>query len=170
MSRLLRIGALSRAAGISVSALRFYESQGLLVPAQRSAGNYRLYDEAAVDQARFIRQAQQLGFALQDIGDLLRLLDRDAGGDTGGHTGGDSGGDRGRDSGRDSRPNSRGDVRSLAARQVAAMEAQIRRLSRMRDVLAAAVADCDGQGPARGCPVIASIRQLPEQGEGVRDV
>lgn len=166
MSRLLRIGALSRAAGISVSALRFYESQGLLVPAQRSAGNYRLYDEAAVDQARFIRQAQQLGFALQDIGDLLRLLDRDAGGHTGGHTGGD----RGRDSGRDSRPNSRGDVRSLAARQVAAMEAQIRRLSRMRDVLAAAVADCDGLGPARGCPVIASIRQLPEQGEGVRDV
>lgn len=166
MSRLLRIGALSRAAGISVSALRFYESQGLLVPAQRSAGNYRLYDEAAVDQARFIRQAQQLGFALQDIGDLLRLLDRDGGRDSGSGRGRDRGGD----SGRDSRPNSRGDVRSLAARQVAAMEAQIRSLSRMRDVLAAAVADCDGQGPARGCPVIASIRQLPEQGEGVRDV
>ena len=103
---------------------------------------------------------------MPDIGDLLRLLDRDGGRDSGSGRGRDRGGD----SGRDSRPNSRGDVRSLAARQVAAMEAQIRSLSRMRDVLAAAVADCDGQGPARGCPVIASIWQLPEQGEGVRDV
>ena len=44
MSALKRIGALSEESGLSISALRFYESEGLLIATSRSNTNYRLYD------------------------------------------------------------------------------------------------------------------------------
>jgi len=76
----LTIGALARRLNLSTSALRFYEREGLLVPAQRSASGYRLYPPSAEKTLRFIRRAQRLGFALSDIKALLEAEGRrDAG-------------------------------------------------------------------------------------------
>jgi len=64
---LLTIGALAERAHVSTSMLRFYEREGLLRPARRSAGGYRLYDAQAEQTLLFIRRAQRLGLSLEDI-------------------------------------------------------------------------------------------------------
>lgn len=69
--KLVTIGTLARRLNLSTSALRFYEREGLLMPAQRSASGYRLYHPAAEKTLLFIRRAQRLGFALSDIKALL---------------------------------------------------------------------------------------------------
>lgn len=72
-SGLTTIGETARSVGVATSALRYYEREGLLKPAGRSASGYRLYDSAGVDQLRFIRSAQSVGFSLEDIKALLAL-------------------------------------------------------------------------------------------------
>ncbi|HWG31942.1 MAG TPA: MerR family DNA-binding transcriptional regulator, partial [Steroidobacteraceae bacterium] len=58
---LLTIGALAQRAQVSTSMLRFYEREGLLRPARRSSGGYRLYGAEAERTLLFIRRAQRLG-------------------------------------------------------------------------------------------------------------
>jgi DNA-binding transcriptional MerR regulator len=69
------IGQLARAAGVPTSTVRYYERIGLLQPEARTAGNYRLYDEEALQRLHFIRAAQATGFTLEDITALLQLQD-----------------------------------------------------------------------------------------------
>lgn len=72
MPAYLTIGQLARRVGLRPSALRFYESAGLLEPADRTAAGYRLYRPQAEQTLRFIQRAQRLGFALADIRILLK--------------------------------------------------------------------------------------------------
>jgi MerR family mercuric resistance operon transcriptional regulator/MerR family gold-responsive transcriptional activator of gol and ges genes len=67
------IGALAKEVGLSTEALRYYERLGLLQPAERTPTGYRRYDEHALHRLRFIRQAQALGFTLEEIRELLEL-------------------------------------------------------------------------------------------------
>ena len=67
---LLPIGEVAARAGVRPSALRFYEEEGILAPAGREGGKRR-YAPAVVDQVRFIRLCQQLGFNLAEIRELL---------------------------------------------------------------------------------------------------
>ncbi len=67
----MRIGELSEATGIASSRIRFYERQGLLPPADRHSNGYRDYPDGAVQSLLFIRQAQELGFSLKEIGSVL---------------------------------------------------------------------------------------------------
>lgn len=69
----LQIGALARAADVPVSTIRYYERIGLLHPTTRSEARYRLYNQKSVDEVRFIRRAQALGFTLPEIAGLLGL-------------------------------------------------------------------------------------------------
>jgi MerR family transcriptional regulator, copper efflux regulator len=69
--KLLTIGQLANQAGIATSAIRYYESEGIIQPHTRTASGYRLYDPQAIHQLAFIKRAQQLGFSLQDIRQLL---------------------------------------------------------------------------------------------------
>ncbi len=68
---MLTIGELARKVGLRPSALRYYEAEGLLEPSGRTEAGYRLYDAAAADTVRLIRQAQRLGFSLAEIGTLI---------------------------------------------------------------------------------------------------
>jgi len=61
VSDLLTIGEVARAADVATSALRFYEAEGLVMPAGRTAVGYRLYDPEQIARVRFIRHAQRLG-------------------------------------------------------------------------------------------------------------
>lgn len=72
----LRISQLAERCGVPASTLRFYETAGLL-PAERTASGYRLYDEESVERLAFISSGKLLGLALEDIRDLLDV--RDAG-------------------------------------------------------------------------------------------
>ena len=75
MSERIRIGELARRTGCSIDAIRYYEREGLLPPAQRSEGNFRLYGEEAVERLQFIRHCRSLDMNLAEIAALLRVQD-----------------------------------------------------------------------------------------------
>ncbi|MGN2639279.1 helix-turn-helix domain-containing protein [Nocardia takedensis] len=85
---LVRIGELATRAEVSSRTIDYYTSLGLLVPAERTAGNYRLYDPADVDRIQLIQRLEAQGISLEeiatalnsrpeDLGDLLARIDTD---------------------------------------------------------------------------------------------
>ena len=115
----MRIGKASREAGVNVQTLRYYERRGLLPKTRRLASGYREYDSATVAVVRFIRNAQELGFTLNEIAELIQL--------------------------RGKRSQSAEDVRRLATKKIEEMDRRIRQLTQMKDELATLVERC---GPA----------------------
>lgn len=67
------IGNVARRAGVRSSAVRYYETRGLLKPAARLPNGYRIYDEDAVSSLNFVRRAQTLGITLKEIKRLLEV-------------------------------------------------------------------------------------------------
>ena len=128
------IGRLAKAADVNIDTVRFYERQGLLQPAPRTAAGYRLYGAADAQRLQFIRRAKTLGFSLEDIAELLRLTED-------GHD--------------------RGKVKAIAQKRVADLESRIRELEKMRSVLAHHAGHCSGHGEVSGCPIIQAL--LDEQ-------
>jgi DNA-binding transcriptional MerR regulator len=72
----MQIGEVARRASLTVDAIRFYERRRLLPKAERTAGKFRLYAEDALERLRFIQQMQALGFSLKEVGELLKLRER----------------------------------------------------------------------------------------------
>jgi len=71
-ARLLRINEVAAEAGLTTRAVRYYEEVGLLEPAARSEGDYRLYDQSDLERLLFIRSLRDdAGFSLAQIGQLL---------------------------------------------------------------------------------------------------
>lgn len=128
------IGRLAKAADVNIDTVRFYERQGLLQPAPRTAGGYRLYGAADAQRLQFIRRAKTLGFSLEDIAELLRLTED-------GHD--------------------RGKVKAIAQKRVADLESRIRELEKMRSVLAHHAGHCSGHGEVSGCPIIQALLDEP---------
>lgn len=126
----LTIGKLAERSGVGIDTVRFYERQGLLPKARRTAGGYRAYSGEDVDRLRFIRRAKALGFTLDEIAELLRL---------------------------NSASGSRGPVKRLAERRLADLERKIRELTALRDALTKLVRRCSGNGQLDGCPIIAGV-------------
>ncbi|MCZ2404714.1 heavy metal-responsive transcriptional regulator [Paenarthrobacter sp. Z7-10] len=69
----MRIGVAAAAVGMTTKALRFYEEQGLLSPAERSANGYRDYPEEILGNPGFIRRGKDVGLALAEIHEILRI-------------------------------------------------------------------------------------------------
>lgn len=72
----IQIGRVSEQTGLSVDAIRFYEKQRLLEHPPRTEGGFRLFNTDDIQRIQFIRRAQQLGFSLPEIRELL-VLQRD---------------------------------------------------------------------------------------------
>jgi len=73
----LSIGQLARAAGVNVETVRYYQRIELITLPPKPAQGYRGYPLATVERIRFIKRAQELGFSLQEVTDLLSLNDKD---------------------------------------------------------------------------------------------
>ena len=73
MAGTVQIGKAARLAGISVDAIRFYQKLGLVKGTSRTAGGYRLFNGEQIRDLKFVRHAQELGFSLTEIGELLAL-------------------------------------------------------------------------------------------------
>jgi len=69
----MKIGELAKMTGCPVQTIRYYEKEQLLVSIQRSEGNFRLYDGAAVEQLMFIKHCRTLDLSLSEIRQLLAL-------------------------------------------------------------------------------------------------
>ena len=70
---MLTIGAIAKQAGIRASAVRYYETRGLLRPAGRLPNGYRIFNEDALTLLHFVRRAQTLGITIREVGQLLEL-------------------------------------------------------------------------------------------------
>jgi Cu(I)-responsive transcriptional regulator len=138
------IGQAAEASGVSAKMIRYYEQIGLLPQPTRTESGYRLYTSTDVHTLRFIRRARDLGFALNDIGDLLALW-------------------------RDKRRASR-QVKALAEGHVAVLRQKIAELEAMAQTLEHLATSCAGDGRPE-CPIIddlAATRATPRRGASDR--
>ena len=119
--------ALAKLAGVGVETLRFYEQKGLLEEPERSASGYRLYREGDLERLHFIRRSQDLGFSLQDIKQILDFTNNIR--------------------------TPRKKVRDFAEARLSVIRQKIRDLRAMESALGSLVAQCDGKGALKGCPI-----------------
>ena len=72
----MRIGELGERLGVNPKTIRYYESIGLVPEPERTSSGYRVYGEGDVERLAFIKSAQRLGLALDEIGEILALRER----------------------------------------------------------------------------------------------
>ena len=128
----MRSSEVATKAQVNVQTLRYYERRGLLAEPQRTSSGYRVYTPDAVRVVRFVKHAQQLGFTLDDIEDLLHLAD---------------GG-----------PDSCQEAKAMARSRIADLQRRIDELAGMRDALARLVDTCDQPRRKRDCPILHDIQ------------
>ncbi|MGY1762422.1 MerR family transcriptional regulator [Geodermatophilus sp. SYSU D00779] len=79
-SALVQIGQVAERTGLSLRTIRWYEEEGLVVPTARTEGGFRLYSTDDIARLEVIKRMKPLGFALEEMRELLGLLaDLDAG-------------------------------------------------------------------------------------------
>ena len=71
----MKIGELAKLTDCSIQAIRYYEKEGLIASSARSGGNFRLYNQAAVQRLLFIKHCRSLNLPLCDIRQILQLQD-----------------------------------------------------------------------------------------------
>jgi MerR family transcriptional regulator, mercuric resistance operon regulatory protein len=129
----MTIGELAEEAGVNTATLRYYERRGLLKAPERLPSGYRSYSTETVRVVRFIKHAQELGFSLSAIEDLLRLAKGE--------------------------PGSCKAVRSLATKKLDDLERKIVMLQAMRRSLKRLVETCDRPSGKRECPLLQAIEE-----------
>lgn len=123
----MNISQAASVAGLTSKTIRFYEQQGVIPPASRSANGYRVYSKQQLDILRFIKRSRDMGFSLDESRELLKLsLDP-------------------------SRTSA--SVKQKAEQQITRINQQIEALQQMRSVLEAAVNRCRGDESAE-CPIL----------------
>ena len=133
MPELPTIGRLARQAGVNVETVRYYQRRGLLEEPRRPAGGIRRYGEAHARRLRFIKQAQGLGFSLEEVKDLLALED-----------------------GRHCR-----EAERLGSLKLAAVRERLARLRHVERALASLVGQCHCNRGTVSCPLIAALESEP---------
>ena len=128
----MNIGQAAEASGVSAKAIRYYETAGLIAPAGRSEGGYRVYGAADIRTLRFIRRARDLGFSIERVRRLLDLWH-----------------DKGRAS---------ADVKRLALDHVGEIDAKIAALRAMRDAVQQLADTCDGDHRP-DCPILHDLER-----------
>jgi Hg(II)-responsive transcriptional regulator len=131
MAMALRTGEVAEQAGVNVETLRYYERRGLLSEPERRPSGYREYPDETVQIVRFIKGAQELGFSLEEVQQLLRL--------------------------RNARGRSCNSVREAAQEKQREIERKIEALKRMSRALARLVEACETRQDTRACPLLDAL-------------
>jgi len=122
------ISRLASEVGINLETVRFYEREGLLEKPPRNRVGYRQYPRDSTRRLRFIKRAQELGFSLKEIRELLAL--------------------------RASPPAICAEIRQFAEAKLAEVEGKIRTLESMKESLSKLVNSCPGRVPLSDCPIL----------------
>lgn len=141
------IGALARLAGVSADTIRYYERIGLLPSPERTSSGYRKYPADAERGLRFIRRAQELGFSLTEIRDLLTLrVARRSDKSRSDAPRGDS-----------PRSGSCGSIRKRAEAKVSEVRGKIADLRGIERALVRLVRACSDRSPTGDCPILEAM-------------
>src|SRR5713101_5416344 len=124
----LTIGQVAEAADVNVQTIRYYERRGLFPTPRRTSAGYRQYADDAVARLRFIKHAQELGFSLKEIQDLLGLRVRHG-------TACDA-------------------VERKTKNKIEVVQQRIRDLQHMKRTLERLAAACAARRPTDDCPVL----------------
>jgi Hg(II)-responsive transcriptional regulator len=133
----MRTGELAAHAGVNVQTVRFYERRGILPKPGRTSSGYRVYSTAAVRLIRFIKRAQELGFTLDEIEELLRL--------------------------RSNRRASCSAAKAAGEAKMTAVDAKIASLKAMKRALAVLLASCERNDHNRECPILEALEAPDER-------
>jgi len=125
----LTIGRLARAAQVGVETIRYYQDRKLL-PVPPSTGAFRYYPVSLVERIRFIKRAQELGFSLDEISELLHLEEEGA---------------------------DRASIRHIATDRLSQIESKLADLRRMQKVLKHLVTECEHTSADLPCPIIGTL-------------
>lgn len=131
----MNISAVAAKTGVPPRTIRYYERIGLIPPAPRSSGGYRLYGATEVQILRFIKRARTLGFTIPEITSLLDLWRN---------------GNR-----------SNADVKALTCGHLRDVDDKIAEFVALRRSLAELVARCQGDGRPE-CPILDELATSPE--------
>lgn len=71
----MSIGALSKQSGVNIETIRYYERIGIMPAPARSSGGYRMYAPSHLKRLIFVRRGRELGFSIEELRELLRLVD-----------------------------------------------------------------------------------------------
>lgn len=128
---MLTVGQLAKVCDVGADTVRYYERIGLIDAAHRTDAGYRQFPRAVAERIRFIKNAQALGFELQEIKRLLTL------------SGGDS---------------DCSDIRQLAEDKILTLEEQLCHIHSLKRELQTLVRDCSGEGvPLKDCNILAKL-------------
>ena len=134
MSTLFSIGTLSKAAGCKVETIRYYERRGLIRQPPKPAEGYRTYPNATLARILFIKRAQELGFTLEEINNLLSLGESHC-----------------------------SEIQELAEAKLASVREKINDLHRLEQVLEELVTKCRTNPDNAACPIVESLQPDPRQ-------
>ncbi len=133
----LSIGKLANAAHVAITTIRYYERRGLMPEPERRASGYRVYPADSVTRLRFIKNAQMLGFSLEEVAQLLSLrVDADV---------------------------NCAEVQQQAQGKIGEIEDKIQLLRQMQDALARLAQMCDSGLANDGCPFIDALEAEIQQ-------
>lgn len=124
----LTIGQVAKKAQVNIETIRYYERQGLIPSPPRRESGYRQYPDGTVARVQFIKRAQDLGFSLKEISELLSL-----------QVGPDA---------------TCGDVKKMADGKLVEIEGKIHSLERMKAALTRLVQTCEESRQAEECPIL----------------
>ncbi len=125
------ISRLAEQATVNLQTIRYYEREGLLSPGDRTDAGYRIYQPEAVLRIRFIKRAQELGFSLNEIKELLFLREN-------AHT-------------------TKADIRERAQAKLADIEQKMAHLKAICKSLLRLTDDCSGCGSLGECPILDNL-------------
>ena len=120
------IGQLSRATGVKIPTIRFYESKDLIACNGRTSGNQRRYDQAGLDRLTFIKHARDLGLPLDSIRELIRMQ---------------------------TQPKDHAETHQIATDHLGTVRDRIARLESLEAELSRIIASCDG-GRGHDCSIL----------------
>lgn len=125
------ISRLAQESGVNLQTVRYYERQGLLAPTARTEAGYRIFQPETARRIRFIKRAQELGFSLNEIKELLSLR-------VAAHT-------------------TQADIRKRAQAKLSDVAQKIRHLKAIHASLSLLTKSCGGCGPVDDCPILENL-------------
>jgi len=137
-----KIGEVARRAHVNKETVRYYEKRGLIPKPDRRRSGYRIFTKRHIEQIRFIKRAQELGFTLSEIKELLELrMDENT---------------------------TCSEIKSEAQRKYRDVVDKIEDLQRIKTTLLDLIDSCTGSGPKGDCPILDALEGESEAGKELR--